>query len=801
MFRRLGIPLLLATSILMATLGLARLRFDTDILSMLPGDLPEVKGLKAYQKAFSRSGELIVVIEGETHPEEAAAALGERLKKEGLAWNIRWKPRWNEEPEGFAELVAYLWLNGPPEPLNAQVSRWSAGSSPAAFRESLERVATSMEGMDLVMRAHDPMGFLDHPSLTVLTQAAGAAGGGFESADGCTRLLFLDAPGPLAGYREAAAWLQQVRSAIRTWQEAEGRGLKASLTGEPAFSAEIGTAMETDLSGSIGITLGLIGILFWWMQRRFSLLLGLMGVLVLVFAVALGTAGWIYGQLSIMALSSAEILIGLAVDYGLVICQEAKVTGHHRAELRKACNPPVFFGALTTAVVFLALNLGGLPGMAQLGSIVAIGLSAAAVLMLLVYLPFVAKFGVNRAPATGDGRLLPRSRRSWAITGTLVIVSLVLLALKGLPRTDFSSEIMRPRNSPAMEAFERLRQAFPAFGNEALGLIVEAEDDAEMLGRLKEAEQRLLTGTKTGLLASSNLPASWWPDAGSQSANRDALRKLSEGRERLLEEAAAAGFSDEGLALSRSVLDRMARMSTAGDLVFPSSSTAREIMRAFLSRDEQGRGCIAGSIVPAAGIEAAGKDFERFRALTGNGIWLSGWDLFKPAITGLVREDLPRMLVPMFVLLVGMMAIIFRRTADVALALLAMALSTLMLLAVMSATGLSWNFVNLMATPLLLGTGIDYAIHVTLSLRRTGGDFKELWQGTGKALLFCGASNVIGFGSLAFSSSDALVSLGITAVIGILLSMAISIFLLPGWRSGGPGVTPRDTPPSPPDSP
>jgi len=60
--------------------------------------------------------------------------------------------------------------------------------------------------------------------------------------------------------------------------------------------------------------------------------------------------------------------------------------------------------------------------------------------------------------------------------------------------------------------------------------------------------------------------------------------------------------------------------------------------------------------------------------------------------------------------------------------------------------------------------------------------FKELWNGTGKALLFCGASNVIGFGSLIFSSSEALASLGQVAVIGILLSMTVSIFLLPGWH-------------------
>ncbi len=804
MMRRFGIPLLLVGSLLVATLGLSRLRFDTDILSMLPRDLPEVKGLKAYQNAFSRSEELIVLIQGGTGEdaptEDAAAALGECLKQQGLAKNIRWRPAWNEEPEGFAELVAYLWLNGPAEPVEAQLSRWSPGNSADGFRESLDRVATSMEGMDLLMRAHDPMGFLDHPALAQLMEAGSGAGGGFESTDGSIRLLIIDAPAPMAGYREAAAWLDQVRKAIDGWRKEEGQGLRASLTGEPAFSAEIGTAMENDLSGSIGITLGLIGILFWWMQRRFSLLLGLTGVLVLVFVVALGTAGWIYGHLSIMALSSAEILIGLAVDYGLVICQEAKVAGHDRAELRKACHKPVFFGALTTSVVFLALNLGGLPGMAQLGSIVAIGLSAAALLMLGIYLPFVARFGVDRAPATGDGGFLPRSRRSWGLTGSLVLASAAVLAFKGLPATDFSSEIMRPRNSPAMDAFESLRKAFPAFGGEALGIVVEAAGDEEMLGRLKEAEQRLLTARKSGLLASSSLPSSWWPDLQSQKSNRETLRTLADGRNRLLAEASAAGFSDEGLALGKSVLDQLNRMSRAESVVFPESTTAREILRAFLSRDDRGRGCVAGTLLPADGVEAAGKDFAAFRALTGNGIWLSGWDLFKPAIAGLVREDLPKMLAPMFLLLVGMMALIFRRGTDVGLALLAMAVSTVMLLAVMSAAGLKWNFVNLMATPLLLGTGIDYAIHVTLSLRRTGGDFRELWQGTGKALLFCGASNVIGFGSLAFSSSDALVSLGVTAVIGILLSMAVSIFLLPGWRDGAE-IKRRDMPPSPPDSP
>lgn len=785
MLRRLAVPFILIAAILFATAGLTRLRFDTDILSMMPGELPEVKGLKAFHEAFSRNDELILVIQGGEQDAgtlaDAAESLGKKLQADSLVKNARWKPQWNEDPQGISELLAYLWLNGDPALTQAQANRLSPSSSGKTIEESLAKIATSMEGLDMVLLAHDPFGFLNHPTITSLLGSSGQGGEAFESADGQTHLLFVDAPSAVEGYRDADAWLKNIRKSITAWQANEGADLIVRFTGEPAFSSEIGTAMENDLSGSIGITLGLIGLLFWWMQRRFSLLLGLTGILILVFAMALGIAGWLYGELSIMALSSIEILIGLSVDYGLVICQEAKVAGHDRTALRRACGRPVLFGALTTTVVFLALNLGGLPGMAQLGSIVAIGLTAAAILMLVIYLPFVVKFGVNREPARGDGKILPRSKAAWSITAALALAAALILTIHGMPGAEFSSAIMRPRNSEAMATFEHLQKAFPTRGEGSLGLIIEAKTDAEMHQRIVQARQRLASLQSSDSIQTSTLPDGWWPDPARQAANRPILANIARERERLLAEADAAGFTAEGLALGRGVLENLSQQGGSTSLAFPQSPAAQEVMRLFVSRNADGGGYLLGSVEPAAGVQPAGKDFETFRAITGDGIWLSGWDLFKPAIAKLVKEDMTRMLIPMFILLVGMMLLIFRKVADVGLALFAMLLSTLLLLAIMSLTGLKWNFVNLMATPLLLGTGIDYAIHVTLSLRRTGGNFKELWQGTGKALLFCGASNVIGFGSLMFSSSDALVSLGTVAVIGILLSMGISIFLLPGW--------------------
>ncbi|MEY3895670.1 MAG: hypothetical protein RLZZ214_1189, partial [Verrucomicrobiota bacterium] len=533
MLRRLAVPFILVAAILFASFGLTRLRFDTDILSMLPGELPEVKGLKAFHEAFSRNDELILVIEGGEDDAgtlaDAAQSLGKSLEQQRVVKQARWKPRWNEEPAGIAELLAYVWLNGDPAATRAQADRLAPANSEATVKTALAKVATSMEGIDMVMLAHDPFGFLNHPAVSALMNSSGQGGEAFESGDGRTHLLFVDAQTPMKSYREAELWLKELRKSVTDWQATDGGGLKVRFTGEPAFSSEIGTAMEKDLSGSIGITLGLIGLLFWWMQRRFSLLLGLTGILILVFAVALGVAGWLYGELSIMALSSIEILIGLAVDYGLVICQEAKVAGHDRKALLQACGKPVAFGALTTTVVFLALNLGGLPGMAQLGSIVAIGLSAAAILMLVAYLPFVAKFGVDREPARGSGKILPRGKLSWAITGSLSLAAIAILLIHGMPRAEFSSAIMRPRYSEAMETFEQVQKAFPAYSGKSLGLVVEAKSDAEMLARLTEARRRI--DAASGIIGQTTLPDGWWPDAARQKTNRAVLTALAENRD------------------------------------------------------------------------------------------------------------------------------------------------------------------------------------------------------------------------------------------------------------------------------
>ena len=64
-------------------IGLWRLRFDVELLDLLPPDQPTVQGLKLYQRHFTNARELIITLrapDGEK-AERLAAVLGERLRR------------------------------------------------------------------------------------------------------------------------------------------------------------------------------------------------------------------------------------------------------------------------------------------------------------------------------------------------------------------------------------------------------------------------------------------------------------------------------------------------------------------------------------------------------------------------------------------------------------------------------------------------------------------------------------------------------------------------------------------------
>ncbi len=81
--------------------GVARLRFDLEVLNLLPADVPAVQGLKIYQQNFANARELIITVRAQDPEaaENAARSLAEALRhKSGIISEVTWQPPWLEHP-------------------------------------------------------------------------------------------------------------------------------------------------------------------------------------------------------------------------------------------------------------------------------------------------------------------------------------------------------------------------------------------------------------------------------------------------------------------------------------------------------------------------------------------------------------------------------------------------------------------------------------------------------------------------------------------------------------------------------
>ena len=89
-------------------LGFWRLRFDVDILNLLPPDEPTVQGLKLYQQHFTNARELVITLRAQEaeQAERLAGALASRLREQtNLVASVSWQPPWMENPAQMGELL------------------------------------------------------------------------------------------------------------------------------------------------------------------------------------------------------------------------------------------------------------------------------------------------------------------------------------------------------------------------------------------------------------------------------------------------------------------------------------------------------------------------------------------------------------------------------------------------------------------------------------------------------------------------------------------------------------------------
>ena len=822
--QRRGLVWLVLAAIFAASLLIliTRMKLDTEVLNLLPNGFESVEGLKLYNRDFAQVRELTFALvcqpEDVDKLEEFAPDFAESLRQQPWATRVlAGSPM--ETPDGIRDLQTIavpLLLNLEPTAFAETISVLQ----PDKLRERLRRLREEIEAgsprpqIELTL---DPLGVVAPALKPFAGNAAVEEGQPLTSPDRTMRVFLVVTNQPTTSAFDAQRLMEDVNAfrskARETW---EGGALEVLVTGRSAYVAEISLSMRHDIVVTIFGSVFLVGGVFYAGFRRWLPLLGMGFSLLFCCIVSLAVGLLIFGELNMVTVGFCAILIGLGVDFAILVYgryQQARDDGlDHEGGVDEAIRNlgrPVFFGALTTAVGFLALLLSNSPGFTQLGVLIAIGIFLAGLFMLSIFFLFIPS---KSRPLHGDWMFgAVKSYVIWAVRnpGRMLFVStpvLLLLALIAvLPKPalifDASTQSMEPKSSDAGYALHTIMDKMPMRWEPALG-IVRASHPQQLHDYWQQVAAHWATLQESGKIKSFSTPAALALSPSRARVNREALAAvdLAASRTALEESVAAEGFSAETFASGFTLLDELRRaVDPAVKLpdwrsLLPKSSSWWFLVDRYFANDQL---LTTGFVPTNAPIDQPQKQMlTREMPVTGVPMTLSGWSFTLADLIPWSHRQLIVISAFMAVFEIGLLALLYRDWRLWLIHLATLALAVTAMIATMKLMQIPLNLLNVLAFRLVLAVGVDYGIYVILVWQKAR-ELEHDVAGVIKPVILAGLTAVAGFGALGLANNPTLGGLGIACAIGIFWSLAATVFFaLPAAAAAEPKIWREESTPA-----
>ena len=793
---------------------ITRMKLDTEVLNLLPNGFESVEGLKLYNRDFAQVRELTFALlcqpEDVDKLEEFAPEFAESLRQQPWATRVlAGSPM--ETPEGIRDLQSIavpLLLNLEPAAFAETISVLQ----PQRIRERLARLREEIEGgsprpqMELAL---DPLGVVAPALKPFAGNAAVEEGQPLTSPDRTMRVFLVVTNQPTTSAFDAQRLMEEVNAfRARARENWEGGPLEVLVTGRSAYVSEISLSMRHDIVVTVVGSVLLVGGVFYIGFRRWLPLLGMGFSLLLCCVVSLAAGLLIFGELNMVTVGFCAILIGLGVDFAILVFgryQQARDDGldhmHAVADAIGSLGRAVFFGALTTAVGFIALLLANSPGFTQLGVLIAIGIFLAGLFMLSVFFLFI---GEKHQPLHGDWMFLGVKKYvGWAVRnpGRVLAVSLPLLLLLALiavlPKPalifDASTKSMEPKSSDAGYALHTIMDKMPTRWEPALG-IVRAGHPQQLHDYWQQIARHWNQLQESGKIKSFSTPAALALSPVRAKANRETLATvdLQASRAALEEAVAAEGFTPETFASAFTLLDELGRAAQPEvelpdwRTLLPKSSSWWFLVDRYFAQDAL---LTTGFVTTNAPIDQAQKAMlTREMPVKGVPMTLSGWSFTLADLVPWSQRQLIVISGFMAIFEIGLLALLYRDWRLWIIHILTLTLAVTAMIASMKLMQIPLNILNVLAFRLVLAVGVDYGIYVMLMWQKAR-ELEHDVAGVIKPVILAGLTAVAGFGALGLANNPTLGGLGIACALGIFWSLAATVFFaLPAAAAAEPKI-------------
>lgn len=562
--------------------------------------------------------------------------------------------------------------------------------------------------------------------------------------------------------------LAVVRQALETTR-AEFPGLAVGLTGRPALQADEMETTDRDMTRAAIIAVLLVGVLFMivlhgWL-RPFLVLLSL----AMAMAWSFGFATVTVGELNLLSVIFALVLVGIGVDFGIhVVMRYVEAHGKGlgvedsvRVALLRT-GPGVILGAITSVCAFYSVLGSDFIGLAQLGLIGGTGVLFCLVSMMVVLPAMLLQAGKKNLFPSSMPRitampLLERFfKRPKVVLGILLLIT--LLALPGLFKVRFNYNLL-DLQARGLESVEYEKILIEADDESSWYAIISAKTLEQVkgltkklmaipsVGRVESVLDFIPSGQeeKSALyqkaaMALENIPDQLPPEHPLNTKQLlAALLRLSGSLENLEEKLFVAGARRELALVGKNMdtldatIEQLERYPVrAARLEGLETKMGRDIMASLeqLKRWLGAKSVTPKNLPPSLRDLYVGKDgsYQIKISPTGDvwdfdalGHFLTDLRKVDPHVSGVpvgVYESARLMhrtflqAAALTILLVSLILWVYARSFRyVMLTILPLGISMLWLLELMGWLGLHFNLANFFAIPVLIAIGVDGGVH------------------------------------------------------------------------------------------
>jgi len=536
------------------------------------------------------------------------------------------------------------------------------------------------------------------------------------------------------------------------------------------------------------------------------------------------------GRVSIVGLAFCAVLLGLGVDYAIHIYNRyvtervagADPCGAAQTSLA-ATGEGIVIGATTTVIAFAGMTLTDFRGFKEFGAMAALGVFLTMVALLLCMpaaLTLLARWRGDRERTRQPlsfgldlALCLVRAHPGLLVIGGLVALALSVAAMFVDPAQEgvnFESDIGKMGPPKRLDTVGQLnRRVAEAFriDYKQISVIVSGKSAAQVLERTSRLvnDARGAERVRAVRGVTDLVPALSHQKKSLALARSQLFPELANLETRMNRAASAAGLNPKALGRSehyRRFLDTVRTMTTSLatgkqlDPEHPPDPLIAELVGFMFRPPDPGKGGLYRTHTLISLREYRGMESEDYAQLAqalgvnGKTVAMTSYVLIVYELKDSVESDLILVTGAVAGIVLLMLLCALRRPIYVLLALSPVVMGAAFMLVVMKAaskimgmTGcefvLDLNYINVLVFPLLIGIGVDNAVHLIIRARQDGMDISGAVTETGRAMVLCSLTTMLGFLSLTTCPHWGIRSLGIVVAIGMGFVMLVSAIFVP----------------------